>query len=688
MKNELKKHLVNRELSWLSFNERVLQQAQNPKVPLIQRLRFLGIFSSNLDEFFRVRVGTLKRLAKVDKTLRDSWGEKPKAVLRKINAEVVEQRQAFEACFDQIKQDLKTEGIHILNEKQLNKAKGKLVQEYFREKIRAALTPIMLQSVNEFPRLKDNTIYLAIKMHNGDASRNKIYSILKVPSDIFPRFFVIEEDEKKNVILLDDVIRYNLKEIFPIFNYKHYDAYTIKVTRDAELDIDNDISRDFLDLMTKTLKERSKGRAVRVVYDDEMPSDLLSYITSKLKLNKEDNKLSGMRYHNFKDFIGFPDFGRKDLAYGGFKNVKVPKLLENKSVFQALNDQDIMLYYPYHSFNHVIDMLREAAIDPKVRSIKISLYRVADHSNVVNALINAARNGKKVTVVIELLARFDEQANIFWSGKLKEEGIEVLYGVPGYKVHCKVVMIERVDNGRMKRYCNFSTGNYNESTAKFYCDHSLFTSNKGITRDAARLFEMIESQDFNQEFDKLIVAPKYLRPALVDLIDNEIMIAKKGRAAKIDLKLNNLVDEGIIDKLYEAGQAGVKIRIVVRGICSLIANKEGLSENIHAVSIVDKFLEHSRFYIFGEGTRKKVFISSADLMTRNLDNRVEVTTPILQKDIQDEIQELFELQWNDNVSSRWINESQDNQYKKGGSKTVRAQTKYLSILKSKVKEKY
>ncbi|GIV32857.1 MAG: polyphosphate kinase [Chitinophagales bacterium] len=678
---------INRELSWLSFNERVLQEAADPNVPVFERLRFLGIFSNNLDEFFRVRVATIKRILRYGKQkepTKELLGSSPKTILSQIQKIASDQHVHFDRIYNQILEELKKKyKIHKLNERTLNEEQGEFVKIYFQEKIRSALTPIMLSPESRFPKLLDKTIYFAIKLSSHHTGEVK-YALMEIPTSIVPRFLVLPESRgNKFFILLDDVIRYNLKDIFYIFDFDRIEAYTIKVTLDAELDIDNDVSKSFIELISKSLKKRELANPVRLIYDQNIPTDLFSFIIENLQLTEEENIIAGARYHNFKDFMHFPDFGIMEGKYPRLPHLRHRHLLPSVSMFSQIAQRDILLYYPYHSFHHFNDLLREAAIDPKVKSIKITLYRVAEESTVVKALINALKNGKEVTAVVELQARFDEQTNIYWANKLAEEGAKVIYGVKGLKVHAKLCLITRKEGKKTLDYANIGTGNYNEETAKLYTDHSLFTSDPRITREVAALFEFFDNNLEIGKYKHLLVSPFNMRKRLNKLIQHEIKNAQSGKPAYIWLKLNNLVDPDMIKKLYQAAKAGVKIKIIVRSICSLIPQKKGLSENITAKSIVDRFLEHSRFYIFCNGGEEKYYISSADWMTRNLDHRSEVACPIYDPELQAEIKDIFNLQWADNVKARYLDEKQLNQYVRNKRNPLRSQMEIYNYYNSK-----
>jgi polyphosphate kinase len=656
---------MNREMSWLSFNWRVLQEAADPTVPLIERLKFLGIYSSNLDEFFRVRVGSLQRMIDVGIKSKTIFGGTPKKIFKGIHDEVVFLGEKFDKVFAELQEELKKEKIFIIDETQLTKEQGKFVQNYFEQQVRPRLVPIMLDSIPEFPYLKNQVVYLAIRMSLQDNKDDVKFALIEVPAHLLPRFTVLPKSEDKNyIIMLDDVIRYGLKEIFAIFEYAKFEAYTIKLTRDAEIDIEDDVTKSFFEKISKSIRKRKLGQPVRFVYDREMPNDLLEFILTRGNLKNFENVIPGGRYHNAKDFMSFPNVGSKNL-----ENKKAPALhhkafQKHRSIFKAIREKDILLHFPYHSFHHIIDLLREAAIDPQVKSIKMTLYRVATNSNVMNALINASRNGKSVTAVIELMARFDEEANIYWTRKLEEEGVRIIDGVPGLKVHAKLLVIGREEDGKMVYYANIGTGNFNETTAKIYADQALLTADKQITREVNNVFKFLKNNYKTFTYRHLLVSPFYMRKRIDKLIKNEIDNARAGKDAYMHIKLNSLVDRATINRLYEASQAGVKIRMIVRGICSLVPGIPGISENIDIISIVDKYLEHSRIFVFCNGGEEKYYITSADWMIRNLDNRVEVATPIYDKNIQNELKNYLAIQFKDTAKARLINEKQNNPYRR------------------------
>ena len=672
---------VNRELSWLSFNERVLQEAEDKTVPVIERLKFLGIFSNNRDEFFRVRVATLKRIVKHRKKGEGMIGENPEGLLHKIQKTVIEQEIRFESIYQKILTELKRNNIFIINEKEVTPSQGIFIKTFFREKVMPVLFPIMLDKTSKFPYLKDKSGYLIMKLDGDDSVKKKLFSLIEIPADDLSRFIQLpKEKDKSFIILLDDVIRYCLDDVFSNFKHDRIEAYNIKITRDAEIDIENDLSKSFIEKISKGLKDRKKGQPVRLVYDKQITPDILAFIIKKINLHKDDNRIPGGRYHNFKDFISFPSIGSQKLSYKKTPPLKHPDLKDQPSLFKVIYQKDVLLTYPYQTFEHIIDLLREASIDPKVQSIQITLYRVAKNSNIVKALINAIKNGKKVIAVVELQARFDEEANIYWSNKLQEEGAKVIYGVPGLKVHSKMFLITRTENGKTENYAHVGTGNFNMDTARIYSDHSLLTCDKRITEEVERVFLFYSNNFKTGTFQHLLVSPFFMRKRLAQLINKEILNSKNNKPAYIILKLNNLVDLELIKKLYEASAEGVKIKLIVRGICSLVAGVKGLSENIEAISIVDKFLEHSRVLIFCNDGFEKYYLSSADWMVRNIDFRSEVAVPVYDKNIQQQLKKSIDLLWQDNIKARVLGSKQDNEYRRANNKKpVRSQEEMFTL---------
>ncbi len=659
----IKSKTINRELSWLSFNERVLQEALDPRVPVVERMRFLAIYSNNQDEFFKVRVASLRRMIDLGYGPKQMDGDNPKKVLAAIQEKVIQLQSKFLKAFDNIIHELEKENIFLINETQLNEEQAEFVDNYFDENILPSLSPIMLRNVDKFPYLRDKSIYFAIKLTSEDDSVPVEYALMEIPSPMLNRVILLPSvDDRRFIIFIDDVIRFCLKDLFAIFNYNHFEAYTIKLTRDAELDIDNDLSKSFLEKISEGVSDRSKGQPVRFVYDRAMPKDLLSFIIKKLQFDNYDTVIPGARYHNFKDFMSFPNIGGRHLEFSYTPPIEHPLIKKHQSILDLMSKQDVLLNYPYQKFGHFVDLLREASIDPKVKSIKITLYRVSKNSKVINALINAARNGKHVVVVIELQARFDEKSNIYWSKKLEEVGATILFGIKGLKIHAKLLLITRKEEKGIHNYSVISTGNFHEGNASVYTDVAIYTSDKRITSEVVRLFEFFDNSYLNFTYKNLLVSPLYMRKKLYKLIDTEIKNARSGKDAYIILKINNLVDTTMVKKLYEANNAGVKIRLLVRGICCIRTGIQGMSENIEATTIVDKFLEHSRIFVFCNNNDELYFISSADWMTRNLDHRIEVACPIYDDELKKQLRTQLEIQLSDNVKARILNENQDNQY--------------------------
>jgi polyphosphate kinase len=681
--------IINRELSWLSFNERVLQEAESTDVPVLERLKFLGIYSNNLDEFFRVRIATIKRMMDFDKRALQELGFSPAKVMADIQIKLKSLQKKYTKAYENIIAALEKENIYFLNETQLDKHQGEFVKNYFQEKVRLEIFPIMLDKAKEFPTLLDSSIYLAVRFSKKN-NKETHYALIEVPTSSVSRFLVLPSKKDKQFILfLDDVIRYNLKAIFQIYDFDKIEAYTIKFTRDAELDVDNDVSLTFMESMEMSLKKRKSADALRFVYDAQMPKDFQNYLIKKMELDNKVQLYAGARYHNFKDFIKFPTLGKTHLLNPTQQHIAHPDVEKTRSILDKMKVKDILLYYPYHSFDYFLDLLREAAIDPNVSHIRCTLYRVASNSHVIKSLITALHNGKDVTVFIELRARFDEEANIDWATKLREEGARVITGIAGLKVHSKLCLITRREKGNKVYYGCIGTGNLHEKTARIYTDAMLLTCNQAITKEARQIFSFFDKNYSVPKLQHLLVAPFNLRSKLTTLINREIKHAKAGKPAEIFLKLNNLVDEDVIEKLYQASKAGVKIRLIIRGICSLVPGIAGVSDNIEVISIVDKFLEHNRVFIFHNVGKPDLFIGSADLMTRNLDHRIEVVVPIVDEKIKKQITQIMELQWKDNVKARVFNEAQSNFFrtKTSTEKLIRSQDAIYDFLESVVKKK-
>jgi polyphosphate kinase len=662
---------ISKELSWLSFNERVLQEAADESVPVVQRLRYLGIFSNNMDEFFRVRVADVRRLATFAKAAEQ---EHYKKLLERIQQGVMELQRRFDRVYLEVLVALRRNDIFLINESQLEPHQAAFATDYFQRVIQPELEPMLLDDNHPLPELNDTSIYLAIKLQSEQQVR---YALLEVPSERLNRFVEMppRQAQKGNVfIVLENIIRHSLPKVFRgVFPIDSAAAYTVKLTRDAELELDEGITQSLIDKVSSSLKRRRRADPVRFVYDQEMPEDLLQHLHRRFNLGRYDSLIPGGRYHNSKDFMSFPRVGPATLEYKPLAEIPVPEFGGDDNVFRCLRSRDVLLHYPYQSFSHISNMLQTAAIDPAVKQIKISLYRVAKQSHVVDALLNAVRNHKRVTAVVELQARFDEEANISWARRLTDGGVNVIFGIPGLKVHSKLILITRQETSQLRYYSHIGTGNFNEKTATVYTDFSLLTYNQEIGQDVANVFDFIEYTYRRHRFRHLLVSPHSNRSNITALINDEIAAAKAGDRAGITIKCNNLVDERIIDKLYEASQAGVHIRLIVRGICSLVPGVEGLSDNIEAISIVDRFLEHPRVLIFHNRGNPRYFISSADLMTRNLDFRVEVTCPIYDPALQQRLQSIIDIQWHDNVKARVLDAEQTNRLQLRPGTRIRSQ---------------
>jgi polyphosphate kinase len=686
----VKKHLIQRDISWLSFNARVLQEANDPSVPLKERIRFLGIFSNNTDEFFRVRVATLKRMVEyADKRrkLNMHMEDDPQAIIDQIQTIVLQQQNEFNRIWDGILRELKKEKIFLINEKQLNKEQKKYVSDFFDEQVRSNIIPLMIESLPQLPYLRDKSIYLGVVMRKKNSAYDQKYALIEVPAKDVGRFVLLPSKQgEKQIILLEDVIRHNLPEIFTYFDYDYFDAHVFKVTKDAEIDIDNDVSTTFVEKIEKGLKNRRKGKPVRFVYDKEMDAGLLEYLIRRLNLNRKSNIIPGGRIHNFRHFMDFPDvFDSKNTRRPSFTH---PAMQGSMRVTDVVLKKDVMLHFPYHSFHTVIDLLREAAMDPDVKSIKITAYRLASNSKVINALINAARNGKEVIVMLELKARFDEEANLEWKKILEEEGVKVLLGIPKMKVHAKLCIIKKRKGTKTVQYGFVSTGNLNEKTARVYGDHCLLTANRMIMADINRIFNYLENWKTAapqlKQCKTLMVCPTNMRNELSTLINREVKAAKAGKEASITLKVNSLSDALLIDKLYAAAAAGVAINLIVRGIfCAVIEHKK-FKQPIRAISIVDEYLEHARVLMFHNGGQEKIYISSADWMVRNLDHRIEAAVPVTDPAIREELKQIIHIQLRDNIKARILDKELKNNYVPStGKKRVRSQIETYQYLHRK-----
>ncbi len=671
-----------RELSWLSFNARVLQEAADETVPEIQRLRFLGIFSNNLDEFFRVRVAEVRRLISVSS---GSTRQQAKDLLTAIQARVFESQEEFEKVYNDVMEALQRRRIYMINERQLEPNQAEYVQSFFTATVLPELDPVLFYDGQPIPALNDESLYLAVDMLSEGRHS---YALVEVPTDRMNRFVEIPRRKGKSgrvFIALDNVIRFCLPQMFRgILPIEEASAFCFKFSRDAEIELDAGITESLIEKMASSLKQRQRADPVRFVYDGDMPRRLLDFLITRFDLGKYDSLIPGGRYHNSKDFMDFPRVGPKYLELQPIEPVRIPSLDDSRSIFAEIRERDILLYYPYHPFDYIIDLLKTAALDPQVEAIKICLYRVARESRVVDALVNAVANGKRVRAVVELAARFDESANIRWAQKLTEGGIEVIFGIPGLKVHSKLLLIERREEQGLAYYSHIGTGNFNEKTALLYTDFTLLTYDQVIGEDVANVFDFLKFTYKRPEYRRLLVSPHSTRPALIKLIDREIAHARAGRRAAMTLKCNNLVDKQLSLKLYEASAAGVEVRLIVRGMCSLLPGVKGTSDNIRAISIVDRYLEHPRVYVFYNGGDPHYLIGSADLMTRNLDYRVEVLCPVQDPAARTMLQDILDQQWHDNERARILDPAQLNlmvpRRKKAAS--IRSQETILRYLES------
>ena len=677
-----KNSYINRELSWLQFNDRVLQEAADESVPLIERFRFLGIFSNNLDEFFKVRYATVRRIDEAGRGGKSELGIKASELLEIITNSVIKQQSASLDILANIGEKLENEGIFLVDETTIKKDHHDFIKNYFIQQISPALVTIVLNDSLELPVLKDISAYLAVKMKLK--SGRKQYALIEIPKTM-NRFIVLPSiRDKSYVMILDDLLRYCLDDIFNIFNYESITANMIKITRDGELDFDSDLSKSFIEKLSNSVKDRQIGDPVRFVYDKTIDEETLVFLMSKMGIESKDSVIPGGRYHNRRDYMGFPSLGRTDLLYKKIIPLQVKGLSIHNSIFSSIAKKDYLLHTPYQTFSYVVKFLREAALDPQVKSIKITIYRLAQISHIASSLINAAKNGKRVTVVIELRARFDEQANIDYAEQMQDEGVNLVFGVPGLKVHSKICVIERGEDHVIKRYGFISTGNFNESTAKVYTDFTLFTANQKVLKDINKVFNFFDTNYLIYRYKHIMTSPHYTKSKVFALIDTEIANVKNGKPSFIKLKLNSISSYKMIDKLYEASQAGVKIQMIVRGICCLVPGIKGMSENIEVISIIDKFLEHTRLYVFCNDNDTRVYISSADWMTRNIENRVEVSCPIYQDDIKQELLDVFDICWSDNVKARVIDSSQSNEYRTNSNVKVRAQFALYDYFKEKL----
>ncbi|MDA8938391.1 polyphosphate kinase 1 [Flavobacteriaceae bacterium] len=674
---------INREISWLQFNERVLEEANDSNVPLIERIRFLGIFSNNLDEFYRVRYATVKRIAVSNNSGKKIFKDRTaKQLLNDISAKATDLQQKSFSILNNIIKLLEKDKIYFVDESKVKPIHRQFIGNYFFEIISPAIDVIILNKNKKFPKFKENLSFLLIRI---ELENDEIqYAIIRFPKDL-DRFVKLPSDNLgQNIILIDDIIRYHLKDIFKIFNPKSIEANMVKTSRDAELDFDDDISKSFLDKIAQSVKERSSAEPVRFVYDSEIRLDTLNFLLKQMGINNEtDSIIPGGKYHNRRDYMDFPNL-RTDLVYEPMQPLNVKGFSHSDNTFDKLKEKDFMIHTPYHKFSYIISFLMKSSIDPKVKKISITIYRLSKLSKIASALINAVRNGKKVIVQIELQARFDESANIRYAKEMQSQGIKLIFGSPNLKVHSKICLIERLENGILKKYGFISTGNFNESTAKVYTDLTLFTSNGKILDEVSNVFNFFNANYKRYIFKNLFVSPINTESKIKKLIINEINNAKSGKNAWIKIKINNITSHSLIRSLYDASRAGVKIEMIVRGICCLIPGKKNMSDNIEVISIVDRFLEHTRFMIFNNDGNNKTFISSADWMTRNLDNRVEVTCPILQDDLKNEILDIFNIYWSDNIKARMVNVNFDGKSRVSNKNEYRSQKNIYNYYLNKI----
>lgn len=686
----MKDRFIARDISWLSFNGRVLQEANDPGVSLNERIRFLGIFSNNLDEFFRVRVATLKRMAEFT----DKKGhihnidliESPQAVLDEIQTIVLRQQNEFNRIWQNVNRELKSNKVFLMDEKKLNTEQKLFVKNYFDETVRSSIIPLMIENVPELPYLRDKSLYLAIVMGNKTNAYDQKFALIEIPSKVIGRFILLpSKPGSVSIILLEDLIRFNLPIIFSHFKFNQFDAHVFKITKDAEIDLDQEIGLNFVDKITKGIKNRRKGKPVRFVYEKEMNAEMLEFLINKLKLSRKSSIIPGGHIHNFRHFMDFPNV----IIEKNKRPVSLihPAFKKKELVSEVILKKDVMLHFPYHVYDPIIDLLREAAMDDQVISIKITAYRLASNSKVINALINAARNGKSVTVFLELKARFDEEANLEWKSVLEEEGVIVLVGVPNKKVHAKLCVIQKRTAGKLIKYGFISTGNLNEKTARVYADHCLLTANKQLMNESSRIFTYLEHWQIGDKpivkIKNLLISPINMRNSILQLIDNEIKNAKQGNFAKIIIKLNSLTDISLIENLYKAIKANVEVHLIIRGILTLKLNNDKISNKLNAISIVDQYLEHARVMIFHNKGNEKVFISSADWMVRNLDHRIEVATPIFDQNIKKELIEIINIQLRDNQKARILEPNLLNKYVPLRGELHKSQEETYNYLKGK-----
>ncbi|WP_294349176.1 polyphosphate kinase 1 [Sphingobacterium sp.] len=684
------KKFIPRDVSWLSFNGRVLQEAADETVPLPLRIKFLGIFSNNLDEFFRVRVAGLKRAIDLkDKSANQSFYEDPQLILEELNIRVIKQQKKFDSTWNRIQKDMAKQHVYIKTSEELNVEQQKFVSDYYQDDVESNVIPLILDDVRPMPYIRDKSLYLGIAMGKREWQYETKFALIEIPTSSNGRFVQLPSPkDEKHIILLEDVIKFNLPLIFSYFGFDVFHAHVFKVTKDAEFDIDNDINTSLVEKISKGVKNRRKGKPTRFVFDQEMNTKLVEFLIKKLNLSKKDSIIPGQKIHNFKHFMDFPNVFKsynQPLERTSFPH---PSFQNYERVTDTVLKRDVLLSFPYHEFRPIIDLLREAAMDPDVKTIQITAYRLASSSKIANALINAARNGKEVTVMLELRARFDEENNLDWKEKLELEGIKVLTGIPNKKVHAKLCVIKKRAGMKTIQYGFVSTGNINEKTAKLYGDYCLLTSNRDVIADINKIFNYLRRPKSNpaeiiKNCKSLLVCPTDMRKELLHYIDQEIAEAKAGRKAYLIVKVNSLSDKEMIKKLYDAATAGVKIDLIIRGIyCA--TNQKNFKLQMNAISIVDEYLEHARVMYFYNAGREQLFISSADWMTRNLDHRIEAAVKITNKKIKEDLKEMLQIQLNDNVKARILNNSLSNHYVENTKAPCRSQIEIYNYLRRKL----
>jgi len=686
----MKHEFIPRDISWLSFNARVLQEANDKNVNLKDRIRFLGIFSSNLDEFFRVRVATLKRMVEfIDKKKSTNIDviDSPQLILDEIQRVVLKQQSEFARIWTNINRELIKRKVLIINERKLNAEQKEFVRDYFDNVVRPYIIPLMIENLPELPYLRDKSLYLAIVMRNKQDAYHEKFSLIEIPSKSIGRFVILPSSPgTKSIILLEDIVKFNLPIIFSHFKFNKFDAHVFKITKDAEIDLDQEVGLNFVDKISKGIKNRRKGKPVRFVYDKDMNSELLEFLIQKLHLSRKSSIIPGGHIHNFRHFMDFPDvLVEKQERPKPFSH---PAFRKKFQISEVILQKDVLLHFPYHSFDPVIDMLREAAMDDDVVSIKITAYRLASNSKVINALINAARNGKNVTVFLELKARFDEEANLEWKTMMEEEGVKVLVGIPNVKVHAKICVIQKRQANKLIQYGFISTGNLNEKTARIYADHCLLTASRPLMIELNKVFTFLESWQLGDKpigkTKNLLISPINMRNSIIQLINNEIKFAKQGKIAKIIIKSNSISDHLLLEHLYKAIKAGVEVHLIIRGILTLKKGTDKMNDKLNAISIVDQYLEHARVMVFHNKGNEKVYISSADWMVRNLDHRIEVATPILDIQLKKELIEIINIQLKDNQKARILNGDLNNNYVSSiGKKHCKSQVETYQFLLGK-----